>query len=1762
MANFQALSLETLEPFDSEEIVGDIEQPVPLKFQPLSLDTMQSLTPEKPPDIDLPESVPEPQPELPQDQFEKPSFMKDVLGKTVTDLGEEFKGMGEAAMSVASGMLLWPPSKVYGIMALPFGREAADMAEAEIQSLAYSPYTEKGKAAMELVGKGFEYYLKPAIMAGEATAKQLPEHVDIGTVRVPIPREEIAYLVQLGGELVEFALTGALGKAGKAKLKKTRPWEKPVTEAEPLDTTFADAEIQAKLDQLRERPYEGTPEIIDVKPTKEATVFPDTEAQLRKATKKVGGEPGISEVRYLRDLEDVTPREFGEKLERKPPAPPPTTKVAPEGAVGEVKTFESWSAVPDFKGKPALDRTIKAEPAAEGRWWHVTHRTNAEAILHSNTFDSPFFPESKLKQGWPEKTVWVSTNADSAKSMYVAVRRMQSFKTDGEVVAWAKEMGVPQRMIDAAIVSRNSIKGVFESGTQKSKSPEKLYLTLQAKMTPKYIPDREFLWNDFAEKFINRPAPVIISGKLKGGHEGVQAEIATKVGLNVTEAGLHLVPGKSREGRGGTEPAMWMRGQDDIFGMRLVLSESSGENILPLSGKRVTSKLEKPTPKIPEKPPVKPTAADKQPWEMTKVELRNTENRKLEKLVWKPQADRIRSQAKSTDPQVIADFYSSKFKLPKIKVVDDLHASGIKDRTGTVGDVAIPKDKSQPIEIALTDLVRGDEKIILLRHEIEHIKDYVSGFVSKAGTPVVGIAADGTIKFREGHHKYYANFSTDYPHRALVKQALADKKPVPAEVLAEYPDLAKPIKPKVSTKEPKKVEGRKVSDIAKDILAVRPKLGTLGEKGMAGDFGGLTRQQQAAVKRLNEDLLTFRKNAKDAGKSLEQYLADIKIDPKLAAALADMAEKAKVVVKEPEKKLVTKEVVAEVEAMFEEADKAAKVAHKKSKIKTYHALKRALVDVSGNLKTAALKLGEEGKQVVMHHDLIAGAGSKATKDFIARRDEMLKGLSKDEVEIVNRIIQPRRTIAIEAYKDIRQPRDISGEKLQIYLDSLPKDSFEKLNKRADIFFETMHEQLDILLKEEIITKESYDALSKAGDYSPRRYLQHIDPDATYTFAGEKITVSDSGLKPLAEGSYGLLEKDASLLMAQVIARTQGRVFRNRANKALYELAKAVPENGIVEISEVVKTTKDGKPIYQKAPAGYSKVSVVIEGKTREMILPNAMAREWVMRDPAIDSQFANILGWISGAKILRPMATGLNPEFAVTNLPRDIAHIWLTTEEYSPTIPKAAVQFGIDLAKVLPDAIKRTGRWNDYLDGGGGMEFLTHQGKPVKTPGKIVDKIQTAMGWFGETSEIVTRLAVRERSLKNGKSPTEATWIARNYLDFSQGGSWAKATDTVVPYLNASIQGTRGIFRAAARNPKLFTYKVAQVGTLATALYLSNKNMNPECLDQISEREKINNWIITTPFTFTDKDGNVKYFYFKVAKDQGQRVFATIFENLMGKYLGEEINVEQIAQAAQDAIPIMPTTLLPPTMDAIMGYAANKDFWRWEDVWKGPKIKPEEEYTRYTHPAFVKAGEITGMSPKRTQYALSQLFTQGNIYTSLVGYAWKQIFDELSEKDKNLVTEEIILNKPFIRRIINETDPYNKSGKSLREIELETTTERYKLSREFDTISQAFYDGEKSRKEVNEFINQVPLVDRKRLRNRHTRRGKLQKVPEKRWWLELASLSSPEAKATIYWTRWLSADKEQKDTLDKWLMKLPGIRSERFWARFGQLKRKQKQEKP
>lgn len=793
-------------------------------------------------------------------------------------------------------------------------------------------------------------------------------------------------------------------------------------------------------------------------------------------------------------------------------------------------------------------------------------------------------------------------------------------------------------------------------------------------------------------------------------------------------------------------------------------------------------------------------------------------------------------------------------------------------------------------------------------------------------------------EFTEEMNHYQTRFQQ---HGWDVEQALAEGKPVPPEVLADYPDL-----------KPKPQKG-----IAK------------GEKG----FIRLPEQK-----------------------------------PKLSDTLRPDAT--------PEGKVALKKHKAQ--------EKAFDDIRKPTIQKFLKGVQKHVFDVTGNVENALWKSGDLGKKVVMKKELGRGGTAAGNEKIDNMAREVTGGLSKEEVKILNRIAIGRRTQAIESYKpDHKSP--ISGANEQKYMDSLPEGLLEKLNPRVDIFFQrTKEHTIDLMLSEGIISEAEHAALDSKGDYLKREYVDRFDPERVHQVGTKKITVRDSGIKSLKEGSEQALQHDIFQLAANSISATYGRVFNNRANKLLHQLAVEQPENGIVSIAQ------EGA----KLPPLHSKISVMVDNNPVEMVMPDEFAEEWVNYNPAIKGNVANFFRTISGTKLLKAMATGYNPGFAVRNMPRDATLVFFSTNEYSPNVPVFMKQLAEDLRETRSDAWNKTGLYVDVANEGMLMDFLTLQGQAKHPAGSKMARTAEIMGRLGNFSEIWTRLALTTRALKNGKSLTEATWIARTYLDFSQGGDYIKAADTISPYLNPKIQALRSMGRGFKENPAKFSWKMLQYMGIKYSLALLGSIYAADTWKNIDEYYKDNFLVIPTPFYKKDSKGRKRYYFVTIPTDQTLSSFGTIANMMADATLGKEVDPWRGVQAAGRLLTQLGPDLnsVPPALKAPMQYAANYDFWRNKDIWGGQEFTdPSKEFYESTHPFFKKVGAATGLSPIRMENAVNQFFPESNSFIRVIKSGSDWLMDGLNEKERDEFMDDITSKIPITRSFFRTTNPYVRS-KELR----------------------------------------------------------------------------------------------------------------------------------
>lgn len=737
------------------------------------------------------------------------------------------------------------------------------------------------------------------------------------------------------------------------------------------------------------------------------------------------------------------------------------------------------------------------------------------------------------------------------------------------------------------------------------------------------------------------------------------------------------------------------------------------------------------------------------------------------------------------------------------------------------------------------------------------------------------------------------------------------------------------------------------------------------------------------------------------------------------------------------------------------------------------------------------------------------------------------------------------------------------------------DIHNRINGASSLFYEAMRHNLEQMLGAGLISQKGYNTLVSFSRYSPFKYLQHIDDARGGIELGVRPTsrsVKESGIKSLKEGSEGYLDTNPSTLLFQSIAKVQSRIFNNDAALALRDVAIRVPGNGIVEPAGV-KWIGEGEARHSvpaKIPSDKVQVSAIQDGVRYDMWMPEELGREWLNLDRDISQNVADWVGWASGTNILKAMATGYNPEFSIANLPRDIAYVWQNVagtsqfgkKLYTSFAPGYLGQLSVDMLTVLPDVLLRRGRYVDSIREGIGMDFITTQGRLSgieRKGGDIAKGLGDALSYTNTTFEILTRLAVRERAIKSGLSPQQATFVARNYLDFSQGGSMSKAFDKGVPYLNAAIQATRNTVNAARANPGLTTWKVSQIGGITLGLYYANRRVNQEAWDDISDEMKKNNWIVTLPYPARiDEKGQRHYMYVKIAKDQGQRLISGLFQAIAEREEEGRVPYDKLFRSFVDASAVPGISSLPPTLLAALGYAGNKDWWLNRDIWGGAAVEPSAEIKPSTKTEYIRVSEGARelgiqVSPSRLQYAVEKFLTSNNIYEDLVGLGAKKLFANLDDKAVSQVRDDMFRQIPGLRRVIAETSPDQKERESLKRLVVKENTARLKNNQEVIRLVNA---GESGKARV--FAKgQADQNERERLERRIEIIERNKTLPD--FWINLAE-QSPSVRATYFWQEWVKADETQKKELWKMATSIQGFRSADFNRYFHNLLRLKGQE--
>lgn len=239
-------------------------------------------------------------------------------------------------------------------------------------------------------------------------------------------------------------------------------------------------------------------------------------------------------------------------------------------------------------------------------------------------------------------------------------------------------------------------------------------------------------------------------------------------------------------------------------------------------------------------------------------------------------------------------------------------------------------------------------------------------------------------------------------------------------------------------------------------------------------------------------------------------------------------------------------------------------------------------------------------------------------------------------------------------------------------------------------------------------------------------------------------------------------------------------------------------------------------------------------------------------------------------RALRLGATGVNLPFAATNVIKDAASAFINSRhplQSSIANPKVFLQ-------ALSAAFNHGGKSYAELvrEGAGGTSFdiarnnakqtiakiradrnpVTKTLYTVRHPGELLRAVEDTIGRSEEFSRAKEYFGNKQAAIRNGKSVSEAKAYGadaarNNTVNFARAGEYGRVLNSVLPYLNAGIQGSRTLMRNLRDRPLQTGAKIALTASLpiaTTTAWNLNDPKRKAAYDDIQEYEKQGNIII------------------------------------------------------------------------------------------------------------------------------------------------------------------------------------------------------------------------------------------------------------------------------------------------------------------------------
>lgn len=343
----------------------------------------------------------------------------------------------------------------------------------------------------------------------------------------------------------------------------------------------------------------------------------------------------------------------------------------------------------------------------------------------------------------------------------------------------------------------------------------------------------------------------------------------------------------------------------------------------------------------------------------------------------------------------------------------------------------------------------------------------------------------------------------------------------------------------------------------------------------------------------------------------------------------------------------------------------------------------------------------------------------------------------------------------------------------------------------------------------------------------------------------------------------------------------------------------------------------------------------------------------------------------------------ISPTFRVRNLLRDTIQA-MSIDSNLSTNPLRNLVEGWRATGAESDT------WRRLMAGGGAVRFGSFNDGNARNVKRLVDELgahpddvitspagmgramRRAFDWYQETgdrAETINRAAIYQQARNAGRSHLEASYAARDLMDFTAGGTFSavRLLSQVVPFFNARLQGMYKLGRGAAADPARFAVVSGAVAMASALLYLGMKD--DDDYKQLPDWARNSFWITKLPGTnqlvYIPKPFEIGALGSVVERGTelafgGDDFRLGDFGRTVGAILSEQLSMNPVPQ------------IVKPAMEAAFNYDSFRE--RAIDSVGQQRLPAGDRFTASTSAGAVALGRTLGLSPQRLEHLVRGYF--------------------------------------------------------------------------------------------------------------------------------------------------------------------------------------------